>query len=124
MVIPEAEPSAKNFKLHSMSYSIHFPDFDSETGIRVRMLMLRMTFSILLETGNHCFYKYKTRKSSICPVSIHIIFLYWDIAFSAEWSTVFSSEISARCTRSGSSKFWMPHMRREAGGQETVTSQA
>lgn len=116
VVIPEAEPSAKSFKLHSMSYSIHLHDFDSETGVHVWMLMLRMTFSILLETGNHYFYKCKSRKSSIYPVSIHITFLYWDIAFPAECS-VFSSEMSARCTRSRNSKFWMPHMRQEAGKQ-------
>lgn len=46
--------------------------FDSEARIHIWMLLLRS----------------KTSKASIYPVSTHIIFLYWDIQFSSEWSII------------------------------------
>lgn len=90
--------------------------------------MLRMTFSTLLETENHCFYECKTSKASIYPDSTHIMFLYWSIPFSSEWSImIFPVKSQPAVYHVRKQRRLFPHMRRGAGvqaGQQAATSQA
>lgn len=55
--------------------------FDSEARIHIWMLILRS----------------KTSKGSIYPVLTHIIFLYWDIPFSCEWTIMIFPVKSQPC---------------------------